>query len=657
MGELEIVSRSLGFVEICFTDTLVLNRCQPQIPNLPYPTLVDLVCDRAQERPQHTAYIFLKDGEAQVRHLTYQELDRQARAIAVHLRSQVSCGDRALLIYPYDAGLEFIAAFLGCLYAGVIAVPSHPPRNRYAVSELSARLASSEAAIILTTRSLHHKLKRQLADQGDNSPTSAIPWLVAETIPHTHASDWVKPQITPYTVAFLQYTSGSTGHPKGVTITHNAILYNQQILKQAFGHTQDSIGVGWLPLFHDMGLIGNVLQALYLGTSCVLMSPIAFIRKPVRWLEAISRYSATTSGGPNFAYDLLCRQVSDSQLEQLDLSSWGLAFSGAEPIRAETIERFAAKFAPCGFRREAFYPCYGIAEATLFVTGGSKSDPPRVKYVEEAALENNQVVFSSSQGSRVRPMVSCGQPWGDNLVVIADPEALTRCLPNQVGEIWVSGAGVSSGYWNQPEETERTFHAYLKDTGEGPFLRTGDLGFLQGGELFITGRLDDVLVFWGLNHYPQQLEQTVERCHPAFRPNEAAAFSVPVNGEERLVIAQEVERSYRRHMSARAIVETARWAIFREHLIDVYAIALLKPGGLPKTSSGKIQRHKCQSQFLNGSLEVLDEWRAPQDEPSDIVSLVERYFNPITHLKRYCALVRGRLIWLWVVAKSWNSQR
>jgi acyl-CoA synthetase (AMP-forming)/AMP-acid ligase II len=600
---------------------------------------VRLLRDRALHQPDRTAFIFLKDGEAEAGRLTYQQLDQQARAIAAQLQTQIVAGDRALLVYPYEAGLEFIAAFLGCLYAGVVAVPCHPPRNRFGLVDLQERLQNSQAAIGLTTKALSAKLTSQLATS--KSGSNLLDWCATESTPIAEADRWVEPKIEGDTLAFLQYTSGSTGAPKGVMITHTCILHNQRILQQAFGHTSESIGVGWLPLFHDMGLIGNALQAIYLGASCVLMSPIAFIQRPVRWLQAISRYQATTSGAPNFAYDLLCRQVTDAQMQTLDLSRWDLAFSGAEPVRMETIDRFAAKFAPCGFQRSAFYPCYGMAEATLFVTGGQKAEPLTVVHVQEFALEENRVVQAEPSDRGTRAIVGCGRVWLDNKIMIADPHSCTVCPPDTVGEIWVAGSGLGQGYWRQPEATDRTFRAQLMDIGAGPFLRTGDLGFLQNGELFITGRLKDVLVFWGFNHYPEQLERTVAACHKGFRENGAAAFAVPVNGDDRLVIVQELERNYRDRLSVNDVVESIRWALFQEHFVDVYAIALLKPGSLPKTPSGKIQRHLCRKKFLENELDILDEWRSDSERPSDILSLVKHYMNPLTHLYRYMSLTKG----------------
>jgi acyl-CoA synthetase (AMP-forming)/AMP-acid ligase II len=413
------------------------------------------------------------------------------------------------------------------------------------------------------------------------------------------------------------------------------------MLQMAFGHTEAASGVGWLPLFHDMGLIGTVLQAVYLGSPCTFMSPIAFVQKPIRWLQAISRYQATTSGAPNFAYDLISRRATPEQIAALDLSSWSLAFCGAEPVRPDTLEQFSAKFASCGFRREAFYPCYGMAEATLFITGGVKSDPPAIAYFEKASLEKNRVVRTTPQKEGAKAIVGCGRTWLDNKIIIVDPELLVPCSSHRVGEIWVSGSGLGKGYWNLPQESKRTFCAYLKDTGEGPFLRTGDLGFIENGELFITGRLTDLMVFWGFNHYPQHLEETVEKCHAALRINGGAAFSVEVMGEDKLVIAHEIERSYRQGLVVDEIVEAIRWAIFQEHFIDVYAIALLKTGSLPKTSSGKVQRKATKAMFIENRLDLLGEWRL--QEQSDMILLINRYLNPMIHLRRYSLLFGGKL--------------
>lgn len=392
---------------------------------------------------------------------------------------------------------------------------------------------------------------------------------------------------------------------------------------------------------------------MYVGMPCIFLSPITFVQKPVLWLQAISHYGATTSGAPNFAYELLCQHVTTTQKQNLDLSSWEVAFTGAEPVRVETINRFAEAFASCGFRSLAFYPCYGMAEATLLISGGEKTAPPVIKYVDKSALEKNLVITVDSYKEGTKALVSCGKPWLNDVIAIANPNSLTQCADNQVGEIWVSSPGIGKGYWNLTEETKYTFQASFPYNPQlGYFLRTGDLGFLANGELFITGRLNDVLVFWGFNHYPQHIEQTIEQCHRALKPNCGAAFSIEVDGEEKLVIVQELERSYR-HVLANDIAETIRWTVFDQHLIDIYAIALLAPGSIPKTSSGKIQRRTCKQKYLDGNLDILSQWHSPQ-KSSNLTSLINRYLNPLTHAKRYLTYTRSSLRrWLFLIHRSY----
>jgi acyl-CoA synthetase (AMP-forming)/AMP-acid ligase II len=412
-------------------------------------------------------------------------------------------------------------------------------------------------------------------------------------------------------------------------------LHNSALIHQCFEHHSESRGIIWLPPYHDMGLIGGILQPLYGGFPVTLMSPTDFLQKPFRWLQAISRYRGTTSGGPNFAYDLLVRKATPERLENLDLSSWDVAFTGAEPIRAKTLDRFAETFAPCGFRREAFYPCYGMAETTLIVSGGQKTTPPVFLHVEATALDCNRVVPVLPNCGH-RTLVGCGQVCSDQKVVIVDPESLTRCSDNQVGEVWVAGASVAQGYWNRVEESQQAFQAYLADR-EGPFLRTGDLGFLHEGELFITGRLKDIIIIHGQNYYPQDIELTVEQSHPALRPNCGAAFAVEVKGEERLVVVQEVERSYLRSLNTNEVVGNIRQALAAEYQLQVYATALVKTGSIPKTSSGKIRRSACRTAFLAGTLEIVEDWSEDPRNKVKFLSLeaeVSSMLNQLSTPKR-----------------------
>ncbi|MDF5736305.1 MULTISPECIES: fatty acyl-AMP ligase [unclassified Nostoc] len=600
-----------------------------------FSTLVELLSYRAKNQPEQKAYTFLQSIEKEAESLTYEELHLEAQAIAASLQSLNIVGERALLLY--QPGLDFIAAFFGCLYAGVIAVPAYPPRRNQKLSRLQAMTADAQAKIVLTSKSLLDNL--QTSFNQEDLEISGLHWLATDELSNDLAQAWQPQELDGNTLAFLQYTSGSTGTPKGVMITHGNLLHNEQMIEKAFGHTNKTIVVGWLPVFHDMGLIGNVLQPLYLGVPCILMSPVEFLQKPIRWLQAISHYKATTSGGPNFAYDLCIRKVTPEQLTTLDLSSWEVAFTGAEPIRAETLEQFASTFAPCGFRKEAFYPCYGMAETTLIVSGGEKTALPITCNVEKAALEQNRIVKQHKSHGDTLTIVGCGQSPADQKVVIVDPQSLTMCASEQVGEIWVAGPSVAQGYWNQPEETEKTFHAYLADTGVDDsatsvsFFRTGDLGFLQDGELFITGRLKDVIIIRGQNHYPQDIELTVEKSHPALRPGSGAVFSVDFKNSERLVIVQEVERSYLRKLNVQEIVGNVRQAVIAQHGLDIFATVLIKTGSIPKTSSGKIRRQACRSAFLAGSLDVMEDWSEnPQDKAKfkDLEAEVDSVLKQLT---------------------------
>ncbi len=571
-------------------------------------TLVEILRRRVLHQPDRLAYTFLLDGETGEAHLTYTDLDQKARAIGARLQSLGASGERALLLYP--PGLEFITGFFGCLYAGVVAVPVYPPypaRLDRTLPRFLAIARDAQVVVVLTSSELFPVAESLFSLAPD---LQALHWLATDTIAGNIADEWEHPVLSGTSLALFQYTSGSTAAPRGVMLTHSNLLHNSALMQRCFEHSSESRGIIWVPPYHDMGLIAGILQPFYLYSSMILMSPMAFLQRPLRWLQAISRTRATTSGGPNFAYDLCVRKITPEQRAALDLSSWDVACIGAEPVRPETLERFAATFAPCGFRRAAFYPCYGLAEATLIASGGLKAAPPIDFTVQSAALERNRVAAAPGEDAGARTLVGCGQSLGDQKIVIVHPETLTRCSSDEVGEIWIAGPSVAQGYWNQPEDTERTFHAYLADTGEGPFLRTGDLGFLRDGELFVTGRLKDLIIIDGYNHYPQDIELTVEQSYPALRPGCCAAFSVDVAGQERLVIVAEVERRYlpRRVQSldTKEVVQAIRRAVAEYHELSVYAVSLLKPGTIPKTSSGKIQRHVCRTNFLAGSLDVIE---------------------------------------------------
>ena len=567
-------------------------------------TLIELLRGRAESQPGKTAYTFLLDGETEETSLTYAELDQRASAIGARLQ-KLDCKDHpVLLLYP--PGLEYIAAFFGSLYAGAIAVPVYPPTGHRSMPRLWSIIKDARPRVALTTQILSNLGQTDL---------QALEWVTTNNFDIGEADQWQQPKLTSDSLAFIQYTSGSTATPKGVLLTHDNLLQNQRMIQTAFEQTEESIILGWLPLYHDMGLIGNVLQSMYCGARCVLMSPLSFLQRPARWLNAISRYQATTSGGPNFAYDLCVRKIGAEEREKLDLRSWTVAFNGAEPIRHGTIDYFVAAFEPSGFRREAFFPCYGLAEATLFVSGGLKSAPPVIATVKRSALETSEVVPAGATDEDASSLVGSGRTWLGQEIRIADPVSLRECRPGVIGEIWVAGPNVAQCYWNRPDETAETFKAYIADTGAGPFLRTGDLGFMQDGGLFVTGRLKDLIIVRGRNYFPHDIELTAESSHANLRPGGGAAFSVDVSGEERLVVLHEVDRHHDSDLTA--VIAAIRQAVAEEHELQVYAVALLKPGSLPKTSSGKIQRHACRARFLNDEFASLAAWRASTDASSN----------------------------------------
>ena len=560
---------------------------------------MDVLRARTERQPDQTLYTFLAEGETESERLTCAGLDRRARALGGALQRLGLRGENALLLFP--AGLEFVAAFFGCLYGGVTAVPAYPPRANREDPRLRALARDARPRVVLTTVAI---LARLGAPDGGMPELRDALWLATDDPACGDEAAWADPGADGRTLAFLQYTSGSTSDPKGVLVTHGNLLHNQEMIRRSFRQDERSVIVGWLPLYHDMGLIGNVLQPLYADARCVLMSPQAFLQRPLRWLDAISRYRATTSGGPDFAYDLCARRIGEAERRTLDLSSWEVAFNGAEPVRPESLERFAAAFAPCGFRPEAFYPCYGLAEATLFVSGGEWGSRPRVLEVDAAALERHTVT-EAIPGTPMRRLVGCGRPWIDGRVVVADPDTLRPCPPGAVGEIWIAGPHVASGYLGRPEATARDFAARLTGSGEGPFLRTGDLGFQQEGDLYVTGRLKDLIILHGRNHYPQDLEATVEAAHPDLRPGGVAAFALEVDGRERLAVVAEVERRREAAASPEAITGAVRYAVAEAHAAQVRILVLIRAGGLPKTSSGKVRRGACRSDLLAGRLPVI----------------------------------------------------
>ena len=562
---------------------------------------------RASETPEKVVYRFLPGDNKPELRITYRELDVRAQALAARIRETAAPGARALLLVP--PGLDYIAAYFGCLYAGVIAVPAYPPNPRRPDPRIPGIVRDAQPTVALTSAGLLERLDQW---RGGDDLLRRLHWMAADM--HVEG-EFVAHDVAPSDVAMLQYTSGSTGSPKGVVLTHANLLHNLGLIRSAFdvAHGADDVGVFWLPPFHDMGLIGGILQPCYVGRGAVLMSSATFLQRPLAWLEAMSKYRATTSAAPNFAFDLCVERIKPEDVRGLDLSAWHTVFDGAEPIRAETIDRFTRAFADCGFRREAFFPCYGLAEATLFVSGGPWGHGPYTLDVSRSALGEKRV-RQATAGDRLR-LVSSGAVATGQSVRIVDPDRGTELPDRHVGEIWVSGESVAMGYWGSDGESERTFGAAIADSDDARrYLRTGDLGFLDDGHLFVTGRLKDLIILAGRNYYPQDLELAAEESHPGLRPGHAAAFAVDGASRELLVVALEVTRHHRESENESVFAAVRRAMADREGVLpDV--ILLVRQNGIPRTSSGKVQRRATRSMMEAGTLDVV----ARSDERIDDV--------------------------------------
>ena len=568
-----------------------------------FDSLVALGRYRARACADDVAFVFLKDGETPQGELTYAALDLRARAIGAWLQARGARGERVVLLYP--SGLEFVAAFMGCLYAGAQAVPVYTPQARDEHwQRLDALAADAGARFLLTTSEMRGSVTERVAAA---ACLSQLEQCITDQVADADAALWRDPGAGLGDIAFLQYTSGSTGTPKGVMVSHGNLLHNQMLMHTAFGNDRDSVFVSWLPLFHDMGLIGNVLHTLYLGARCYLMAPVAFLQQPVRWLRAISTYRGTSSFAPNFAYELCARRVTPEQVADLDLSSWTFALNGAEPVRAETLRRFSEAFAGCGFSPRAHYPGYGLAEGTLFVSGGERGEGARVMEFDASALEAHRAEpVAEGQGLA---LVASGRVWCDQRIRIVDAADGRVCEDGRIGEILIASPSVALGYREKPEASAETFAARV-DGEPGTWLRTGDLGFVLDGHLFVTGRLKELIIVRGRNLYPQDVEATVQASWEGFRSGGGAAFSVEVDGEERLVVVQEVERTFLRRLDAHAVETAVRRAVAEVHEVQLHALVLIRPATLSKTSSGKIQRRRSQQEYLQGKLDSLHDGSA-----------------------------------------------
>lgn len=559
-------------------------------------------------RSSRSAFIFLDSNGEQIADVTFSQLKQRSLAVAHELLKIAVPGERAVLFF--QSGLEFIYAFLGCLYAGVVAVPIPPPQGKRQISRVNSILEDADSSVILSTKAI--RLNVSKIEQREPLLSKRL-WIEVEGLSVNHSVDLVMPEENQ--LAFLQYTSGSTSLPKGVMISHRQLVYNECAIAEAFEHHDESKVVGWLPFYHDMGLIGNVLHPIFLGITSVLMAPATFLQNPFLWLKAISDYKSTTSGGPDFAYRFCVQSINAEMVQKLDLSNWKIAFNGSEVVRKDTLEIFSNHFYPSGFAAEAFYPCYGLAESTLFAAGINAGKPHRVVNHQDCG--------------KILPLVSCGYPPQDHLIKIVDPVSKEE---TETGEIWLSGPSIAEGYWNQPEKTQEIFNAYTAQ-GIGPFMRTGDLGFIDEGELFIAGRVKNLMIIRGRNYYPDDIEAALQNCHTALQDRTGAAFSIVHENEEKLIVLFELDRIKMKQYSSHEIIKSMRRTLSEEFFLDAHALVLVKPGGIPRTTSGKVQYYLCREKYIENSLSIDSSW---QDQGN-----CEKHISFDDHIeesiKAYCA--------------------
>src|SRR3984893_10662272 len=564
-----------------------------------FSSLVTLLARRAVSQPDDRAYVFLGDRGAEQAVITFRQLHDAAKALAARLIKIARPGDRAILVFP--PGLEFLVAFFGCQIARVIAVPMMMPRRQSARDSSAGIMANCQPAVALTNSAFAIRKDLQARFLGER-----IQWLSVDLTPvESEAADLPEPD--PQDIAFLQYTSGSTSEPKGVAVSHANLLANLEMIRISLGTTRQSTYVNWVPLYHDMGLILNALEAFYVGALCVLMAPNAFMQRPLNWLRAIHHYRAEVGCSPNFGFDLCVSRYRADQMQGVDLSSWKVALNGAEPVHAETIKRFAETFAGHGFDRSAAFPAYGMAEATLLISGGRRGAGHVTRTVSRSRLQAHAVEAPIDQAD-VQTLVGCGRALVNERIAIVDPDSCVRLAADQVGEIWASGPNVARHYWRNAEASMTNLSARIAGADDGTnWLRTGDLGLLdESGELFITGRIKDLVIIRGINHYPQDIEHTVQALHPALRQNCGAAFSVPdERGEETLARVQETERSATHGINPAEMKEIIREGVTDQHELFARPIALIRPGALPKTTSGKIQRSRARMLWLERHFEDL----------------------------------------------------
>jgi acyl-CoA synthetase (AMP-forming)/AMP-acid ligase II len=556
--------------------------------------IVNRLIELASNRPDQNCYTFLTGIHGDEELISYGELDLAARSLASHFR--LYCHGHDLAVLLYQPGLDFIKAFFACLYAGIVAVPVNLPRRKNQATGLEFVIRDSGARLVLSTSSLKDSLPDWISQ---NTGDADVVLLETDLLEQAYIDPVSLPDRSPNDLALLQYTSGSTSNPKGVVIDHGNILANQKMIYNSFEHSEETVVVGWLPHYHDMGLIGNIIQPIFAGCRCILMSPMYFLQRPIRWMETINKYRGTTSGGPNFAFDLCAREIDNSDIRHLDLSSWTLTFCGAERIYPDTLKRFAQAFKSCGFNVRAFYPCYGLAEVTLIATGGDKKAKPIVRHFDQSLLGKNVAKSVFRKRKNTISLVGCGKALGEEELIIVNPGSLQKQADMKIGEIWMRGDNIARGYWKQPDETDITFNAFSRD-GSGPYYRSGDLGFIFDDELFVTGRLKELIIVRGQNIYPHDVELMVTTCDDDLRPLSCIAFAVDTDMGEELVILAESKK--RRPQNKSEIVQKIQERVIDECGVSASHVEIVGPMRLPRTSSGKLQRILCKQQYLEQSI-------------------------------------------------------
>jgi acyl-CoA synthetase (AMP-forming)/AMP-acid ligase II/acyl carrier protein len=612
-------------------------------------TLGEVLAYWAKVQPDRQAYTMLDPSGMEEDSITYGDMYIRAISIAQKLLSDGLRSRHAVLLYP--PGIEFIVGFFGCLFAGVAPAPIHPPKRKRSNQKIANLVRTTEAAAILLPAA-QEQLFSDLLRPEENWPAD-LRYIATDGIAQLPPSEAVKlPELNSSEVAFLQFTSGSTSLPKGVMITHANCLSNLEMAVSVSRATPDSTFVSWLPHHHDLGLVAHLLHSLYSGSHCVILSPTAFVSQPIQWLQAITKYRGEYTGAPNFAYQLCVDKIQPDEQQAIDLSSLRMAINAAEPIDPQTLRDFSQKFAPNGFKPQMFLPAYGMAEATVFISSGTLEQEPVFKSVDWTKLGQDNIAQEAIDGAKEKVFVGCGQAKLDEQIRIVDPE-LDRIVPsNQVGEIWVSGSNIMAGYYNHPEASAKTL-VYLTDD-DRVYLRTGDLGFIDDrGELYITGRLKDMMIINGVNYYPQDLEGCVEQAHPDITSGCVAAFSVPGQTGEELVIFAELKKAGMTNIKQPGYLEQLAAAICsalgENFEIRLHELVFLKMGQLPKTSSGKLRRQQCKQDFLQGVPDALGRWtqdRSSQQPEEEVNTLnLEKTFAQImsmgsTHLKIFTQLIR-----------------